>query len=292
MEEELVPDLPAEVLYHIAEYLPRRSVLEFARASRATLGLLAPVLPQMAASAAVIIATELVGIVVYVSTGVCIPAYTLGVAGLGLIVMGYVLTNAVVGNARIAHLGSAPLRLALPPEAPLLPRILPALAGRERLARRLAAHAAVLDRIADVRGAGARLLGAPVTAGLARRLLAGGLTAGFAAWTVLRATGVAVTMQCVCPSQGAAYTPWPQPVGQPAAAEVVDVVREVVCVKEVALRVVEEMAVVEVVGDERVVLAGLVVVDAEEEETEEVAEVAEVEDDEAVEEGEALVVGH
>ncbi|KAI9010546.1 hypothetical protein DFJ74DRAFT_684857 [Hyaloraphidium curvatum] len=42
MENEDAPELPAELIYRIAEFLPRRRQLEFARASRSSFELLAP----------------------------------------------------------------------------------------------------------------------------------------------------------------------------------------------------------------------------------------------------------
>ncbi|KAI9026978.1 ClpP/crotonase-like domain-containing protein [Hyaloraphidium curvatum] len=155
------------------------------------------VLPQSAALSVVIIVTELTAIIVYVTTGSCIPIYAVLFGAFGLVILGVALTNAVVGNARItqtsALLRSAALslrRLIVAAEAAQPPT-----PASDRLARRIASHVAVLSELAEVRGAEARLLGAPVTGGLARRLLAGTLTACFAAWTVLRATGVTVTIQ-------------------------------------------------------------------------------------------------
>ncbi|KAI9003796.1 hypothetical protein DFJ74DRAFT_713317 [Hyaloraphidium curvatum] len=109
------------------------------------------ILPQMAALAAVFYGIEAVAIVVYVTTGNCIPAYTL------------------------AH---------------------------QPLARRIAAHGRVLRDLEEVHveDAGVRLFGARVTGSLARKVAAAALTAVFAAWTVLRALGVVLTMDMVCPA--------------------------------------------------------------------------------------------
>ncbi|KAI9025675.1 hypothetical protein DFJ74DRAFT_705167 [Hyaloraphidium curvatum] len=155
------------------------------------------VLPQTAAVSTVQVVVELISIVVYVTTGNCIPIYTIVLGAFGPVLLGNALVNAVAGNARItqtsALLRSAALslkRLIVAVEATQ-----PATPAGDRIARRVASHVAVLSELAEVRGAETRLLGTPVTGGLSRRLLVGTLTVVFASWTVLRATGVTVTLQ-------------------------------------------------------------------------------------------------
>ncbi|KAI9026720.1 hypothetical protein DFJ74DRAFT_752193 [Hyaloraphidium curvatum] len=156
------------------------------------------VLPQWAVMAGIFFGTEAIAIIIFVTTGNCLPLYTFAQVLTGLFVLMYALLNASFGNARItgtaallrsASLSLARLELAVPdPHAPL--------------ARRIAAHRAVLGELLEVHveGAGVRLFGTRVTAGLARKVVAATATALFAVWTVFRALGVVLTMELVCPA--------------------------------------------------------------------------------------------
>ncbi|KAI9003800.1 hypothetical protein DFJ74DRAFT_774504 [Hyaloraphidium curvatum] len=155
-------------------------------------------LPQLAALTGVYFGTEAVAIIIFITTGNCVPAYTLALLLTGCGVFASPLLNAAFGNARITQTATLLRQASLS-----LGRLeLCCTEAQQPLARRIAAHSRVLRDLEEVHldGAGVRLFGARVTGSLARRIAAAALTVMFAAWTVLRAMGVVLTMDMVCPA--------------------------------------------------------------------------------------------
>lgn len=131
--------------------------------------------------------------------GSCVTAGTLGLLAMGFYALLLELVNTSVVNSGTDEISALWISTSRSLKRLLLEVERDPVLQATNIKAQIASHDAFLLSFADTSPYKARIFGVQVTMGLVRTLVVTAFTVGLGLWSILRGSGVYVTMESVCP---------------------------------------------------------------------------------------------